>query len=299
MFTSAALFSGFNAVSNTVVRTDDIPTMRLRNMMADELYATRKVLIHFNWQIPDTWDFDTYLHAEFRDSTLAGNVDYSSSIVTSVKIKKRYAGDFTWQTIYEKEIHSDNDFNIEFYDYYEPANRDIEYAYVAVVSNADANVVYTVTIHSDFADYFIVEKDESHPLIVNMVNTPTYNRESATIVSPGRKYPYVVNNGIARYYSGTIEVVFIEMDEHCDLDLENGWSYRNRIDQFLANGHPKILKSFEGDMWMVNIVGDLPRTVSDGYQIVTHQIEWVECGDPNLAGDLYDNGFINTDSDRE
>ena len=50
---------------------------------------------------------------------------------------------------------------------------------------------------------------------------------------------------------------------------------------------------------MVNIVGNLPHTVNEHYQNVFHQIEWVECGDPTMISDLYDNGFIDTDVDRE
>jgi hypothetical protein len=30
----------------------------------------------------------------------------------------------------------------------------------------------------------------------------------------------------------------------------------------------------------------------------THSFEWVECGDAEDIGDLYDNGFINTQMDR-
>ena len=49
---------------------------------------------------------------------------------------------------------------------------------------------------------------------------------------------------------------------------------------------------------MVNVVNSLPRSNSGHPQLISHQIEWVECGDPTSTGDLYDNGFINTDSAR-
>ena len=103
---------------------------------------------------------------------------------------------------------------------------------------------------------------------------------------------------MARYYSGTLAATFIEFKDD-DYDVDNGWRYRNKIDEFLADGRAKILKTFEGNMYMVNIVGNLPRTVNEHYQNVSHQIEWVECGDPTMISDLYDNGFIDTDVDRE
>lgn len=299
MFTGMTLASGFSCFSNSATQDEPLNILTMRDMIADELYATKNLLVHFNWKIPQDWDYETYLHGQYQNSVMAGNVSYSDSIVKHVKVKKRYVGDFTWKTIYEKDIENSDDFLIEFYDYYEPSNRDVEYIYVPVIDGADTDITSSAVVHSEFQNYFLCEKNQSYPMIVNAVNTPKYNRASSVIVSPGSKYPYVVNNGIAKYYSGTMEVMFIEMDEHCELDTVNGWSYRNRLDKYLTDGKPKILKSFEGDMWMVNIVGDLPRTVSDGYQFVTHQIEWVECGNPNMIGDLYDNGFIDTDTDRE
>lgn len=297
MFLGTSFAGSPTGVSHTPAYYTPISSFTIKNNVLDEIYATKNVLIDFNWEIPEEWSFDTYLHGLFQNNLYAGNVNYTESVVDKIKIKKRYKGDFTWKTIYEKEINSNEDFSIEIYDYYEPSNRDIEYAYVAVISNVDSDTIAN-TVRSEFEYYFICDKQESYPMMINTSNEITYNRESATIVSPGRKYPYVVNNGIARYYSGTLNVTFIEVKD-CALDVEHGWEYRNRVDEFLANGKPKILKSFEGDIWMVNVVGDLPRTVNDHYQYVSHQIDWVECGNPTLIADLYDNDFIDTDVDRE
>lgn len=297
MFFNTGFAGTSTSISNSILPETAITTITLKNMIADELYATKKMLVRFDWKIPKDWDFDTYLHALFQGDVYAGNVTYSESIVQKIKIKKRFKGEFTWKTIYEKEIHANEDFAIEFYDYYEPSNRDIEYAYVAVIANADTDTIST-EVHSKFDSYFICNRSESYPMILDMDNTVTYNRESSTIVSPGRKYPYVVNNGIARYYSGTMNVTFIEL-KNCEFDTDNGWDYRNKLDMFLSDGQPKILKSFEGDVWMVNIIGSLQRSVNGHYQNVSHQIEWVECGDPTLISDLYDNNFIDVDTDRE
>lgn len=297
MFLGTSFAGTASAKSHNVPYISNITEFTIKNVIIDELYATKDVLIDFDWEIPDAWTFNTYLHGLFQGDTYAGNVSFSESVVDKIKIKKRYKGDFTWKTIYEKEIRSNEDFAVEIYDYYEPSNRDIEYAYVAVISNADSDAIST-TVHSEFDYYFIVEKDESYPIILDISNEITYNRETATITSPGRKYPYVVNNGISKYYSGTINATFIELKD-CEWDVDKGWEYRNKIDQFLANGKPKILKSFEGDMWMINIVGNLPRTENDHYQYVSHKIDWVECGNPTLISDLYDNNFIDTDTDRE
>ena len=297
MFLGVSFAGTDTAVSNTAAKEASVSSFVISHSVLGELYATKDILVKFDWKIPETWTFNTYLHVVFQGNTLAGNVSYSESVVDKVKIKKRYQGDFAWKTIYEKEIRDNEDFSIEFYDYYAPSNRDIEYAYVAVISNADVDPI-SAFVHSEFDHYFICDKKASYPMMLDVENTVTFNRESKTVVSPGRKYPYVIHNGIANYYSGTMTATFIE-SKNCELDIENGWKYRNQIDTFLANGEAKILKSMEGDMWMIHVVGNLPRTNRGHYQYVSHQIEWVECGDPNKVGDLYDHGFIDTDVDRE
>lgn len=298
MFFGSSFYGDNLSTSNSSAKIADIPTLVIKNVVIDELYATKNVLVNFDWKIPTEWDYNTHLHATYKGDTYAGNIAYSKNIVSSVKIKKRFKGDFTWKTIYEKKIESEDDFFIDMYDYLEPSDRDIEYAYVSVIQNKDTDVTFA-EVHSEFDNYFLVGQNEVYPLILNQKNEIQYNRESNVIVSPGSKYPYVVNNGIARYYSGTLTVTFIEFIDDCILDLKNGWKYRNQIDQFLTDGKAKILKSFEGDMWMINVVGNIPRTENGFYQNISQQIDWVECGDPLMAGDLYDNGFINSDADRE
>lgn len=79
---------------------------------------------------------------------------------------------------------------------------------------------------------------------------------------------------------------------------EHGAALRNTLDEFLTDGYPKILKTFDGDIYMAAITGDISRNNGQHYQNVGQSWEWVEVGDPNDCGDLYDYGFINTDIGR-
>lgn len=288
-----------NAYSYMSTPKNEISSISIKNTIVDDLYVSKSALLKFNWEIPNAWNFNIALRANFNDNLYGGNVLYNQDIVTAIKIKRRILGEFTWKTIYEQPVSNNDDFNIEFYDYLEPFHQTIEYAYVAVIGGADMDSISN-SVKSEAYSYFIVgANNECYPMILNMDNTITFNRESQIIKSPGSKYPYIVNNGISKYYSGTINVSFFEMDSNCQLDSENAWKYRNKLDQFLTDGNPKIIKSFEGDIWMVNIVNSIPRNNGGDYRVVSQQLEWVECGDPFSIGDLYDNNFINTDVDRE
>ena len=299
MFLGMSFASSDSSASNIALNNNYVSKITLSNSIVDDLYVSINALQDFDWNIPDEWKLDTALHAKYEENLHAGNVQFSVNNVSKVKIKKRLFGDFEWKTIYEKEVNTNDDFAIEFYDYYEPTNRVIEYSYVLEVNTSDHDAA-VASIESEFYNYFICgQNGESYPMIINMQNTPTYNRKSSIIDVPGRKTPYVVNNGVSQYYSGNINVSFIAMDDRCNLDTENAWEYRRELDNFLANGEPKILKSYDGEMWMVHVVNNLPRSNSGHYQLFDHQIEWVEAGNPYSIADLYDNGFINTDIDRE
>lgn len=286
------------AISNSLVSDEKINKIYLSNMVLDELYITKDVLLSFNWTIPEEWDFNTYLHGTYKNTTHAGNVNFSESVVSKIRIKRRFEGEFIWKTIYEQDVYENEDFDIEFYDRLNPAKRTIEYAYIPVIAGADSNKdIIAQSVYSDFKHDLILERNVVYPLILDVDNIITYNRESSTIVSPGRKYPYVVNNGIAQYYSGTYTCTFIELN-NCEWDIKNAHFYRDKIDQFLANGRIKILKTTEGDIWMINIVGNISRS-NNSYNHVTQTFEWIEAGNPTMVGDLYDAGFIDTDIDRE
>lgn len=298
-------FAGYSgSISKTVIPQADIGKLEYKDVILDEIYVTKNILLGFNWQVSNEWDFDTYLHATFENSLHGGNVEFNKTTISAIKIKKRFVGDLQYKTIYERRIDpmdESPDFSIEFYDFLEPSNKSIEYAYVYVTSE-DGKERYSATsiIDSKFDSYFICSPDGTiYPMIANVDNNVTLNRKTNLIESPGRKYPYVVRNGITKYYSGNLTVSFFEMDDNCKINTDNLWEFRREIDEFLSNGEPKLLKSFDGEIWMVDVVNNIARENSGHPSMVNHKIEWVEIGDPLSTGDLYDNGFINTDVDRE
>ena len=135
--------------------------------------------------------------------------------------------------------------------------------------------------------------------MANANTIPNYNRASNTIVSPGSKYPYIVNNGIAKYYSGTFSAVFFHIEDCCRIEEEDSYKLRNQIDEFLTDGNVKILKKFNGDIWMINVVGDIKRNDEGHWNYISQSFDWAEAGNVRSITDLYDNAFINTDIDRE
>ena len=247
--------------------------------------------------IPTQWGYGTILFANFNNSLQAGNLDYSTEAISLVRIKKRIKGEFEWQTIYEKSILSNSDFNFEFYDYLEPSGEDVEYAYVPILSQTglEGNIIVN-EIRSEFEGFFFVEKDRVVWGIFNSNNTKTLNRETAVQTTLGRKYPFVIENGIINYYSGTLQASFLPT-ENCVIDLSKVVKYERDIDEFLSNHKPKLLKDFMGNMWLVQVVSNIPRKSNDP-RIPVHSVDWVEVGNAKSVSDLYNHDIVDIDVNR-
>lgn len=273
--------------------------------------STNLLAPSFDWVLPNNWDYQIILHSYYTDGDLsAGNLTIDNTMVECIRIKKRYKGEFDWKTIYEKDYDGTNNsvdaLNISYYDFLEPNRTDIEYSYTVILkAGNDGTFVETDpiinSVYSDFLSYFIVGQDKSYPILYNINNSVQRNRETATVVSPGRKYPYVINNGIADYYSGSFTATLFLHDEDYLPNTNNAYKYRNSFDDFIVDGQAKILKTLEGDIYLIAITGSGVTRQNNGnhYKNIGQSFDWVEVGDPNNTGDLYDNGFINTDIDRE
>jgi hypothetical protein len=147
----------------------------------------------------------------------------------------------------------------------------------------------------------------------------------------GGKYPIVVTNSNIGYHSGTISAQIVpdkfystngnvelsgyaylmtsEMQRLCNQDGNilvaklqshdllsriNMVEQRNVIEQFLANKKPKVIKDWNGNMWLVMFVDSLDISFDNswGMGMAVVSGNWVEIGDPNSEVDLQSLGLI-------
>lgn len=312
MFLGLTLNGSAESATNVVEPTTKINTITLYDAVFNEIYATNYSK-GFKWDNLGRWDYGSILHATYDENLSGGNITWSADVISEIRIKKRYQGDTVWKTIFSKTgIEKSDDFDIDFVDYLEPSNKIIEYKYVPIFvinsQNMDMDSEGT-TVQSKFDDWFIVGQyeinsegkmiNEVHPMIIDFSSTPTLNRQTSVINTLGSKYPFVNTNGMTKYYSGSTTCTFSELCVNGQiLDYENAWKYRNTIDDFLSNGYAKLLKSFEGDICLVSTFDEITHQENGDYRNVSTTFQWAEIGDPTSVGDLYDNGFINTDIDR-
>ena len=269
----------------------------ISNGVYDEIYLTKDPDEYL--QDTDDWNDNTLIFVDFNNqSTSGGNMPYVLSNIAYFRLKRREVGTFEWTGLYEHYFTDINDINFEYVDRYAKGN-DTEYEYcIAPVSSEGIEQTYnTVKVISKFDGAVICDRNISyHILLEPTVDSVTRNREGTIIVTMNNKYPFVFYGSNANYYSGEFSGVAIDYD--IDGGLNNFWfpdksvDYRDKMVDWLTNGEPKILKMFDGRIWMVNINGNVTLDNSDHYRKVAVSFEFVEIGDPSSTDDLYNNNFV-------
>lgn len=291
----SGMFCGDNhSFDYTPTAVSEIKTINLYNGTYDELFASKNTSMSYD-ESSKVWDFDTVLYAKLQNSLFGGNVLFTSDTVNEVRIKRRKKGTYDWDTIFQIDIKTNDDFKFERFDRYARGNTEYEYTLVPVLSTIEGNL-NTSSIISDFEGYYLLDKETIHHIFLNTSLSYQRNQNSTTLSTLGRKYPFHVSNGNNNYTSGELQATFIDMGEDNDLNTVDGWKYREEIDNFLTNGKPKILKDDQGKMWMIAIVDNIPQDFSEHWNMPIHTITWTEIGNCDDTADMYDNNFIDIDS---
>ena len=106
--------------------------------------------------------------------------------------------------------------------------------------------------------------------------------------------PVVVSNGALNYDKGSVggSVIMFTADEQ--LDRKATVERLNTIKNFLTTPSAKILKDFNGNIWLVTLSDNLPITYYSevGMGFARVDFNWSEIGDADDGQDLYDNNLI-------
>lgn len=286
------IFLGANAIGTDVVKAgigDRIHAIDVMNLLIDELYVSTNP----NYDKPHnslSWDINTVFWASFKGNLLAGNILIPISSISSVRIKVREYGDTLWRTIYEYEIHSEEDFNFANTYYYLKGNKTVyDIAIVPVLSNTESSYI-TNTVVSDFDGCYLCTQGKQYHAFINLSLEVTSNKNKEFISTLGRKQPFAITNGISQYDTLSMSASFIPMKD-CDLDFETSAAYRKEVNKFLIETPSMILKDDQGRRWLVSTGGTIPQSVDGNPNNVIYNIEFTEVGDADSTTDLYNAGL--------
>lgn len=275
--------------------TKEITSAKLQNGIFDHLYITNKV-DEATSQISPDWDYDTVLIAEFKNDLRAGNVEYTVDQISQLLIRRRRIDGYQWVTLFARDVNTRDDASFIFVDKTVRSHQEYEYAIVPVFNNSGTDVTYnTNTITAEFDGLFIIGEDKTFNTVLDTkISNIKKNKPKNVINTLGRRYPYIVSNGLTDYTSGTCSGLFIKyIESACDWDKENGWKYREELLDFLVDGKEKLIKYHDGRMWLANISSEPQETENGHEQWVNTSFDFVESGNPESNNDLYNAGIIN------
>jgi hypothetical protein len=215
----AGLHFSSNSICNTCIPNTNVTSITLQSGIYNDIFCSDN---------PDKdtkdWDYDTRFYAKFQNNLYAGNVDYSASNVSMMRIKRRKNNEHEWIRIHEIPITNNDDFDFEFYDKYAQACQDYSYALIPMIGSVEGNMSSS-KIFSEFDAYFITDKTISYPVMFNTSLSLEIQRQTSIINTLGNKYPYVISNANNNYKKGSIQFSLIPVID-CQLSPEEAYDYR-------------------------------------------------------------------------
>ena len=233
--------------------------------------------------------------------------EYDESI-TNILVKRQDVADVsgTWLTLYSQPITQTSDMDFTFIDFTNQYGKTYKYALVPLLTQTQSGVEveveggYTVSdeVQSIFDGVFIADSTGSQKCKANVgYGNVDMNQVVGSITPIGAQYPIVITNSQNQYHNGSISGTIVPDDYYFNgnlsrIDMVNK---RDELEQFLTNKRAKIIKDWNGNIWLVMIMDNVSCTFNNNYGmgIVNFSTSWVEIGDPTNQQDLQATGLIN------
>lgn len=238
-----------------------------------------------------------------------GNIELSYHIpITNLLVKRQDVDDVSggWLTLYSQPITQASDMDFTFIDFLNQYGKTYKYALVPLLTQTQSGVEveveggYTVSneVQSVFDGVFIADSTGSQKCKANVgYGNVDMNQVVGSITPIGAKYPIIITNSQNQYHNGSISGTIVPDDYYFNgnlsrIDMVNK---RNELEQFLTNKRVKVIKDWNGNIWLVMIVGNVSCTFNNNYGmgIVSFSTNWTEVGDPTNQQDLQATGLIN------
>ena len=310
------IFLGFNFLQDgfswqpVPTNLTNLTNIKIENGIYDYFNITKDTDFPYITTYPTEWDSNTQLDADFNGNINAGNVDYVASQINQIKVKRRKKGEFNWYTLFNVEVNKLSDVDFVKYDYLAQNDTEYEYAIVPIIGNVEGQ--YSInSIMSEFYGIFITDNKSSYKLKGNASYSSNERvRLSSTYEPYGGKYPIVISNGNLSYDRGTVSGDILVYNENnatsktedgvvvytgnVGLDRKATVERLENIKKFLTTPSAKILKDFNGNIWLVTLSDNLSMTYYSEVGMGFAQIgfNWSEIGEANDAQDLYNNNLI-------
>lgn len=198
--------------------------------------------------------------------------------VSSVVLKKRYTGTSTWKNICTVEIESVDDFSFSYFDPDTRSGFSYDYIAVPVINNIEQVGVMT-SCTCKFNGIYIADSTSVWVALFNCEYNKIKNTQVSYILTLASRFPKRVSNASTNYYSGSVTGLFLPVDYSCEPLIEQANEYKNAVLDFLCNGRQKLLKTYDGNAWIVSIDSNPKENFSRFAGASTITFYWTEIGE--------------------
>lgn len=276
---------GYNAgaIFSTVVPMINYTSVKMENMIADDVYITEDTNMTNSTTQPTSWSSLDVLNCNFQNTLEGGSVTGNGETVTSVVIKNRNTNGLEWNTVATIPYVAGSDILFEYEDRYVQTGASYEYVLIPFVNDiqgitSPSNSIVKV----DFDGTFLTDKNNNYKLIYDMETGSMTNNISVHTFTPlDSKYP-IIQYGDLDYVSGKITCRLIStstFDSGGVVDINQEVVLRKQLLAFIKNKQAKLLRTQQGEFLLCSIVDNPTVSFKDaGIPIASVDFGFVECG---------------------
>lgn len=295
-FVGYNFFGGDGALNAAPSFVDNISKIKLQNAIFDHLNISKDTSIPNSTEKPTDWNYDTIFDAGFNGNLDGGNVNFLIEQISAVKIKRRIKGEFNWITLKTIPINSVEDLTFSFNDTLNANNVEYEYAFVPIINDIEGNYIIN-SVLSRFNGVFIGDAKSTYRFLYEVeYGSNARNQQVNSFQLLGKKYPVIVANGELSYESGSVSATILndDFEKTGIINREEITKRKDILKDFLTDHKSKILKDWNGNLWLCMIVDNIGISYKSGsgMGIPSIQFNWVEIGDANSQKDLFTNGIL-------
>ena len=294
-----------DALNPSPTNIGNVGKVILRNSDYREIYATAEINENIDTTLPTDWDIYTLMLDNFSDLSKnyeqdgvlrlnAGSIDTDINQISAIRIKRRKLNEFNWVTIYEKQINNADDLYFSGVDYFAANEEEYEYAWTIVFQGQEGQYI-TNSVESKFNGVFICDADTIYKFYAGVSYGPSQQTQLVGIYNPiGQKYPIYVTNGATNYQTGVLTGKIVGNYEDTGVfNRKEMVQQKNELIAWLTNKQAKILKDWNGNMWLCFVTG-APSVSYDsqwGNGMMEISFQYGEVGDPNNVEDMQNVGL--------
>ena len=318
-FLNTDVLFGNNALTNATGFINQIDTAVVSNCVMNQMTVVNNCDPDISTERPTSWDDSFIMNADAARGTLnAGNVDDLLENINAVKIKRRELDKYSsisegWIDVAMVSINNLTDLKFMVYDITARSGIAYEYTLVPVFEQYQGGVVVTIEsgigensvripVNSDFQGVFICDTEGYQSLFAN-VSYDDMTTEQLTGVHQtlGGKYPIVVANSAINYATGGVSGTILNKnygtvtsDGAVGLNRSDIVSARNEFIEFITKSNSKIIKDWNGNIWLVSITENPEYSFVNewGMGLGSLHFNWTEIGDAMNDDDLKRAGAI-------